>query len=215
MERDGAVVDENGINIEALRSHISSTGGVLGFSGYVKSGLEMLESDADIIIPAAMELVITEANAKNIKAPLIIEAANGPVSAKADTILRDRGVIIIPDLYANAGGVTVSYFEWIKNLSRIRFGRMQRRADESRYGALIEGIEGMTGQSFPDELASRAINGGAEIDLVRSGLEDTMRNTYDVISEVWNKEKSAMDLRTAAMMVAVQRIAQGYQSIGI
>ena len=215
MERDGAVVDENGINIEALRSHISSTGGVLGFSGYVKSGLEMLESDADIIIPAAMELVITEANAKNIKAPLIIEAANGPVSAKADTILRDRGVIIIPDLYANAGGVTVSYFEWIKNLSRIRFGRMQRRADESRYGALIEGIEGMTGQSFPDELASRAINGGAEIDLVRSGLEDTMRSTYDVISDVWNKEKSAIDLRTAAMMVAVQRIAQGYQSIGI
>ncbi len=215
MERDGAVVDENGINIEALRSHISSTGGVLGYSGYVKSGLEMLESDADIIIPAAMELVITEANAKNIKAPLIIEAANGPVSAKADTILRDRGVIIIPDLYANAGGVTVSYFEWIKNLSRIRFGRMQRRADESRYGALIEGIEGMTGQSFPDELASRAINGGAEIDLVRSGLEDTMRNTYNVISEVWNKEKSAIDLRTAAMMVAVQRIAQGYQSIGI
>ena len=215
MERDGAVVDENGINIETLRSHISSTGGVLGYSGYVESGLEMLESDADIIIPAAMELVITEANAKNIKAPLIIEAANGPVSAKADTILRDRGVIIIPDLYANAGGVTVSYFEWIKNLSRIRFGRMQRRADESRYGALIEGIEGITGKSFPDELASRAINGGAEIDLVRSGLEDTMRNTYDVISEVWNKEKSAMDLRTAAMMVAVQRIAQGYQSIGI
>ena len=215
MERDGAVVDENGINIETLRSHISSTGGVLGYSGYVESGLEMLESDADIIIPAAMELVITEANAKNIKAPLIIEAANGPVSAKADTILRDRGVIIIPDLYANAGGVTVSYFEWIKNLSRIRFGRMQRRADESRYGALIEGIEGMTGQSFPDELASRAINGGAEIDLVRSGLEDTMRSTYDVISDVWNKEKSAIDLRTAAMMVAVQRIAQGYQSIGI
>ena len=215
MERDGAVVDESGINIETLRSHISSTGSVLGYSGYVESGLEMLESDADIIIPAAMELVITEANAKNIKAPLIIEAANGPVSAKADTILRDRGVIIIPDLYANAGGVTVSYFEWIKNLSRIRFGRMQRRADESRYGALIEGIEGMTGQSFPDELASRAINGGAEIDLVRSGLEDTMRSTYAVISEVWNREKSAIDLRTAAMMVAVQRIAQGYQSIGI
>ncbi|MEC7176808.1 MAG: Glu/Leu/Phe/Val dehydrogenase [Pseudomonadota bacterium] len=215
MERDGAVVDESGINIETLRSHISSTGSVLGYSGYVESGLEMLESDADIIIPAAMELVITEANAKNIKAPLIIEAANGPVSAKADTILRDRGVIIIPDLYANAGGVTVSYFEWIKNLSRIRFGRMQRRADESRYGALIEGIEGITGKSFPDELASRAINGGAEIDLVRSGLEDTMRSTYDVISEVWNREKSAIDLRTAAMMVAVQRIAQGYQSIGI
>ena len=215
LERDGAVVDEGGINIEDLKAHILSTGSVVGYEGYVNSGLEMLESNAEIIIPAAMELVITEKNAANIKAPLIIEAANGPVSAKADTILRDRGVIIIPDLYANAGGVTVSYFEWIKNLSRIRFGRMQRRAEETRYGALIKGIEGMTGKSFPDELASRAINGGAEIDLVRSGLEDTMRNTYDVISEVWNRERSATDLRTAAMMVAVQRIAQGYQSIGI
>ena len=215
LELEGAVVDEVGINIEGLKAHILSTGGVKGYAGYVESGLEMLESDADIIIPAAMEFAITEKNAEHIKAPLIIEAANGPVSAKADTILRNRGVIIIPDLYANAGGVTVSYFEWIKNLSRIRFGRMQRRAEESRYGALIEGIEGMIGKSFPGELASRAINGGAEIDLVRSGLEDTMRSTYKIISEVWNKEKSAIDLRTAAMMVAVQRIAQCYQSIGI
>ena len=123
--------------------------------------------------------------------------------------------MIIPDLYANAGGVTVSYFEWIKNLSRIRFGRMQRRAEESRYGALIEGIESMTGKPFPDDLARRAIDGGTEIDLVRSGLEDTMRNSYEVISRVWNKEKAAADLRTAAMMVAVRRIAQSYQSLGI
>ena len=215
LERDGAVVDEAGIDIEALKSHIAETGSVRGFAGYTESGMEMLEADADILIPAAMELVITAANAERVKTPLIIEAANGPVSAEADTILRDRGTVIIPDLYANAGGVTVSYFEWIKNLSRIRFGRMQRRAEESRYGALIEGIESMTGKPFPDELARRAIDGGTEIDLVRSGLEDTMRNSYEVISKVWNNEKAATDLRTAAMMVAVRRIAQSYQSLGI
>ena len=137
LERDGAVVNQTGIDIAALRAHIFETGSVSGFDGYVKSGMEMLEADADILIPAAMEHVITEQNADQIKTPLIIEAANGPVSAEADVILRDRGVVIIPDLYANAGGVTVSYFEWIKNLSRIRFGRMQRRAEENRFGALV------------------------------------------------------------------------------
>ena len=215
LERDGAVVDESGIDIESLKAHIVATGSVRGYPGHVDSGMEMLEADADILIPAAMELVITEKNAKRIKTPLIIEAANGPVSAEADTILRERGTVIIPDLYANAGGVTVSYFEWIKNLSRIRFGRMQRRAEETRFGALIEGIESLTGKSFPEELARRAVDGGTEIDLVRSGLEDTMRNSYRVISEVWDREDAAPDLRTAAMMVAVRRIAQAYQSLGI
>ena len=215
LERDGAVVNQTGIDIAALRAHIFETGSVSGFDGYVKSGMEMLEADADILIPAAMEHVITEQNADQIKTPLIIEAANGPVSAEADVILRDRGVVIIPDLYANAGGVTVSYFEWIKNLSRIRFGRMQRRAEENRFGALVEGMEMMTGGTFPPALLDKAMRGGSEIDLVRSGLEDTMRNSYQVISDVWNREAVAPDLRTAAMMVAVRRIAQSYQSLGL
>ena len=215
LERDGAVVDETGIDIDALKAHIAATGSIRDYPGFVESGMEMLEADADILIPAAMELVITAKNAERIKTPLIIEAANGPVSAEADTILRERGMVIIPDLYANAGGVTVSYFEWIKNLSRIRFGRMQRRAEETRFGALIEGIESMTGKPFPDELARRAVDGGTEIDLVRSGLEDTMRNSYRVISEVWDTQDAAPDLRTAAMMVAVRRIAQSYQSLGM
>ena len=215
LERDGTVIDNAGIDIPALRAHIVETGSVKGYPGFVESGMEHLEAEAGILIPAAMELVITEANAARIKTPLIIEAANGPVSAEADEILRERGTVIIPDLYANAGGVTVSYFEWIKNLSRIRFGRLQRRAEEARFGALIEGIEEMTGTGFPSHLASRAVQGGTELDLVRSGLEDTMRNSYQVISDVWNREKLATDLRTAAMMVAVRRIAQSYQTLGI
>ena len=116
-----------------------------------------------------MELVINDKNAERIKTPLIVEAANGPISSDADEILNKRGVVIIPDLYANAGGVTVSYFEWIKNLSRIRFGRMQRRAEENRFGALIEGINTLTGADFPEDLAKKIIQGGKEIDLVRSG----------------------------------------------
>ena len=175
----------------------------------------MLESEADILIPAAMELVITEKNADRIKTPLIIEAANGPISAEADPILDAKGIIIIPDLYANAGGVTVSYFEWIKNLSRIRLGRLQKRAQENQISQLVDGIENLTGKSFSNDFRTNLVQGASEVDLVRSGLEDTMRGSYDIISKVWNETKGVPNLRTAAMMVAVKRVVQSYSSLGI
>ncbi len=215
IERDGSIVDQKGINIEKLKEHIFENGGVKGFNGYVDKGSEILEQDADILIPAAMELVINKENADKIKTPLIIEAANGPVSSEADEILSKKGVVIIPDLYANAGGVTVSYFEWIKNLSRIRLGRLQRRAQENQTTIMIEALEKMTGSKFPDEYKDLVMQGSAEIDLVRSGLEDTMRNTYEVISEVWNKNPNANDLRTSAMMVSVKRVMDSYHSLGL
>ena len=215
IERDGSIVDQKGINIEKLKKYILENGGVKGFDGYVNKGSEILEEDADILIPAAMELVINRENADKIKTPLIIEAANGPVSSEADEILSKKGVVIIPDLYANAGGVTVSYFEWIKNLSRIRLGRLQRRAQENQTTLMIEALEKMTGSKFPDEYKDLVMQGSAEIDLVRSGLEDTMRNTYEVISEVWNKNPNANDLRTSAMMVSVKRVMDSYHSLGL
>ena len=215
IERDGSIVDQKGINIEKLKKYILENGGVKGFNGYVDKGPEILEEDADILIPAAMELVINKENADKIKTPLIIEAANGPVSSEADEILSKKGVVIIPDLYANAGGVTVSYFEWIKNLSRIRLGRLQRRAQENQTTLMIEALEKMTGSKFPDEYKDLVMQGSAEIDLVRSGLEDTMRNTYEVISEVWNKNPNANDLRTSAMMVSVKRVMDSYHSLGL
>ena len=215
IEREGAIIDNEGIDILSLKNYLIEKGTIRGFKGFSESGAEVLEAEADILIPAAMELVITKDNAERIKAPLIIEAANGPISSDADDILNRRGIIIIPDLYANAGGVTVSYFEWIKNLSRIRLGRLQRRAQENQVSILIEGIEKMTGKSFPTDYKSKSIQGASELDLVRSGLEDTMMDAYDVISKVWNSNKDIPDLRTAAMMVAVQRVAQSYSSLGI
>ncbi len=215
MERDGAIIDPDGIDILSLKEHLTNNKTIKGHKGFAESGLEVLEAEADIIIPAAMELVITGENANKIKAPLIIEAANGPISADADEILNEKNVVIIPDLYANAGGVTVSYFEWIKNLSKIRLGRLQRRAQENQVAILVDGIEKMTGKVFPQDNLKRSIQGGSELDLVRSGLEDTMRNTYNVISDVWNTDKNASSLRTAAMMVAIKRIAQSYSSLGI
>ena len=215
IERDGAIVDKDGIDIKSLKAYLVETGTINGFKGFINSGSEILEEEADILIPAAMELVINENNAGRIKTPLIVEAANGPISSDADDILNKRGIVIIPDLYANAGGVTVSYFEWVKNLGRIRLGRLQKRAQENQVSLLIEGMENMTGKIFPSELKSKLINGSSELDLVRSGLEDTMLETYKVISEIWNSKDDIPDLRTAAMIVAIKRIAQSYGSLGI
>ena len=215
LEKEGAIVDPGGVDIAALHEHMTETGGIQDYPGFTESGPEMLEAEADILIPAAMEGVINQDNAPRIRTPLIIEAANGPVTAAGDATLRDRGVVIIPDFCANAGGVTVSYFEWIKNLTHIRFGRIQRRQLENQFEALIAGVESMTGKPFPVAHRNAVLSGATEINLVRSGLEDTMRGAYSAISATWNETDNVPDLRAAAMMIAVDRVAQSYISIGI
>ncbi len=210
IERDGAIHNADGLNIEALKQHLLAGNPLEQFNGgtFTKDGAAMLTSDADILIPAAMEGVINTTNAAAIKAPLIIEAANGPVTAAADAILLRNGHTIIPDMFANAGGVTVSYFEWVKNLSHIRFGRMQRRQEEARNEEIITHLETLTQRTLP--VASRqSICGGAkEVDLVRSGLDDTMRMAYAAMRDIWHNNPDCPDLRTAAYMVSVKRIAQ-------
>ena len=218
IERDGAIVNDDGLNVEAVKAHIMATGGVKNFPGatFTEDGRSVLEHDCDILIPAAMESTINLTNAAQIKAPLIIEAANGPVTAGADAILREKGAVIIPDMYANAGGVTVSYFEWVKNLSHIRFGRMQRRQEEMYHNMLVDEIETMTGKSFSEGKRAKILAGADELSLVRSGLDDTMRGAYQGMAEVWNaREGEGVDLRTAAMLISIERVAQTYRSLGL
>ena len=222
IERDGAIHDAAGINIEDLRAWIAEHGGVEGYPAgtYVKDGAAVLEYDCDILIPAALEGVINLGNAKNIKAPLIIEAANGPVTAGADEILREKGTVIIPDMYANAGGVTVSYFEWVKNLSHIRFGRMQRRQEESRHQLIVDELERISNDAsikwtLSDGFKGKYLRGAGELELVRSGLDDTMRSAYQSMAEVWHSRNDVEDLRTAAFIVAIERVASAYKAKGL
>ena len=217
-ERDGAVHSEDGIDIEALKKHLTEHGGVKGFPGaaFMEQGAKALELDCDILIPAAMEGAINLSNVERVSAPLIVEAANGPVTAGADEILRDKGCVIIPDMYANAGGVTVSYFEWVKNLSHIRFGRMQRRQEEAFHEMLIGGIEEVTGSPFPSETKAKYMEGADELSLVRSGLDDTMRSAYQQMSKVWNERKAeGVDLRTAAYLISIKKVADSYATLGL
>ncbi len=222
IERDGAVVNDEGIPIEFLKTHIGATGGVKDFprGTYVADGASVLEADCDILIPAALESVINIENAERIRAPLIIEAANGPITAGGDAILNARGKVIIPDLYANAGGVTVSYFEWVKNLSHIRFGRMQRRQEEAQNALLVQEIERMlqsTGvkASLTAKFKDEYVRGAGELELVRSGLDDTMRTAYQSMREVWHGRKDVEDLRVAAYIVSIGRVAASYRSKGL
>lgn len=222
IERDGALVSDKGIDVEAVREWIMKHGGVKGFPGanYVENGASVLEDDCDILIPAALEGVINLTNADRIKAPLIIEAANGPVTAGADEVLRNKGTVIIPDMYANAGGVTVSYFEWVKNLSHIRFGRMQRRQEEARHQLVIDELQRLDDYlgdswSMSPDFKRKYLQGADELELVRSGLDDTMRVAYQSMRERWHGDNRITDLRTAAYLVSIEKVAASYRAKGL
>ncbi len=217
IERDGGLWNAQGLDPSAVGDHMREHGGVRGFpdAQFVENGRQLLEAECDILIPAALEGQITRHNAANIRARVVAEAANGPVTFEADQILRRRGIIVLPDAYLNAGGVTVSYFEWIKNISHIRFGRLENRLDQARGQAIIEAIEQATGRKLAPELTARITQGTDELSLVRSGLEDTMRKAYNEIRTVWRTREAVQDLRTAAFVVALEKIARTYSEMGI
>ena len=215
LERDGAIINEKGLDVEAVSQYKLEYGKVEGFpdSQFVKNGKEVLEHPCDILIPAAMESVITHENAPRIKAKVVAEAANGPVTYEADQILNEKGVFIIPDAYLNAGGVTVSYFEWLKNLSHVRFGRMDRRFVEAQGQKIIDAIESGIGKSLADSAKNKLLAGPSEIDLVRSGLDDTMRVAYSEIKEQELSNSKIHERRTAAYALAIRNIADIYESM--
>ncbi|MWD26520.1 glutamate dehydrogenase [Aquicoccus sp. SCR17] len=222
IEHDGALFSPEGLNVEAVREWIVRHGGVTGYpdARHRAEGASVLEEECDILIPAAMEGVINLDNAERIKAPLIIEAANGPVTAGADDVLRAKGTVIIPDMYANAGGVTVSYFEWVKNLSHIRFGRMQRRQEEARHELLVNELERLDrylggAWSMTPDFKKKYLKGAGELELVRSGLDDTMRTAYQAMQEVWHEREDVEDLRTAAYLVSISKVASSYRAKGL
>lgn len=222
IEWDGALHNEAGLDVEAVRQWIVKHGGVTNYpdATHHAEGGAVLEADCDILIPAALEGVINLSNARKILAPLIIEAANGPITAGADEILRERGTVIIPDMYANAGGVTVSYFEWVKNLSHIRFGRMGRRQEESRHQLVVDELERLSGDKglgwqLSPGFKEKYLRGAGELELVRSGLDDTMRIAYQSMREVWHGREDVTDLRTAAYLVSIGKVAASYRAKGL
>jgi glutamate dehydrogenase (NAD(P)+) len=216
IEHDGALMDHNGLSVEAVNTYNKEHGGVKGYpdAQYFEEGNAILEEECDLLIPAAMEGVIHMENAPRIKAKMIAEAANGPVTFGADAILRQKGVVMIPDIFLNAGGVIVSYFEWIKNLSHIRFGRLTRRHELGQNDLLLQAIES-NGHKIPTELAEKLCQGPNELDLVRSALDDTMRMAFQQIRDRYWSHDKIESYRIAAMAMAIEKIALSIQERGV
>jgi glutamate dehydrogenase (NAD(P)+) len=216
-EWEGAIANPKGLDVDAVVAHRAANKSIKGFPGATDfaTSEEALFLDCDILVPAALENVLTAANAAKVKAPIVAEAANGPVTADADEILRQKGVIVLPDMYLNAGGVTVSYFEWLKNLSHVRFGRMEKRYEEMAYARMVKSLENTTGKTLTDAERAGLVKGADEEDLVNSGLDETMIDAYREIREVQRRVPKVPDLRCAAFISAIDKIAQSYMALGI
>jgi glutamate dehydrogenase (NAD(P)+) len=217
IEWDGAVYNADGIDINALKEHHGQTGSIRNFAGAktIDEGNSLLEYPCDILVPAALESQITDWNADRIQAKIIAEGANGPIAASAEPTLLAKNILIIPDMYINAGGVVVSYFEWLKNLSHVRFGRLDKRYEENSKKGLISTIENLTGKSLTQAEKSMLVQGPNEVDLVNSGLEDSMIGSYHEIMNVWRNKSNVKDMRTAAFISAIDKIAASYNQMGI
>jgi glutamate dehydrogenase (NAD(P)+) len=216
-EYEGAVYNANGINEEELFQHRKATGSILNFPGATNlaKSADALELECDILIPAALENVINGENAPRVKAKIIGEAANGPLTPDADEIFAERGILVVPDMYLNAGGVTVSYFEWLKNLSHVRYGRMEKRFTENMNAQILAQIEGLTDKKVGDNVRQTIMHGPDEIDLVHSGLEETMISATREIMDIWHANPEIPDMRTAAYVSAINKVANSYAELGI
>ncbi len=226
-EIEGAIHAPGGLELEEVLAHRQRTGTLLGFAGAtdLPDPSAALELDCDILVPAALQNQVRADNAARIAAPIIAEAANSPVTPEAEAVLQQRGVLIIPDLYLNAGGVTVSYFEWLKNLNHVSFGRMTRRYQRNIYRSLLEAVEHLHAAGGGDGGQRNALPAGDsplppappiadEKDLVLSALEETMSITSRQVHDRM-KADHLPDLRTAAMVLAIDKIAQTYDYMGI
>lgn len=216
-ELGGGIYDPAGIDLRHAQHHFRENGSLADFENgeFHENPAQTLEMPCDILVPAALEGQITAENAPRIQARIVAEAANGPVDHDGDAILCERGILVIPDLYLNAGGVTVSYFEWLKNLSHVRFGRMGKRFDQTSFENLLRVVEESTGRQLSDAERKRVARGADEIDLVNSGLEESMAIAYNQIREVWKSDSRIPSLRTAAFISAINKIAVCYAELGI
>ena len=216
-EYEGAIYCKDGLNEEAVFQHRKATGSILNFPGAtnIEKSADALEMECDILIPAALENVIDGNNAPRIKAKIIGEAANGPLTPEADDFFAKKGILVIPDMYLNAGGVTVSYFEWLKNLSHVRYGRLEKRFTENANINILNQIEELTGKKVTQAEKEIIAHGPDEIDLVHSGLEETMINATREIMEIWKANPSIPDMRTAAYVCAINKVGTSYAELGI
>ena len=211
------IANPDGFNEDEVLPYKREHGSVAGFPGAttLNDSRAVLELECDVLIPAAVECQLTEENAARVTASIIVEAANGPTTPEADAIFRSRGVLVVPDLYANAGGVIVSYFEWLKNLSHVKYGRLERRYRAAADKRILKALKTATGTQLSASDEAEIIRPVDEITVVNSGLEEAMVDAYRHLRHTASRVDGIDSLRIAGFHLAIDRIARSYLELGV
>ncbi|CAH0716631.1 unnamed protein product, partial [Brenthis ino] len=222
LESDCNLKNPDGINTKDLLQYkTKNKGSAKGFSGASETGPEIMFEKHDILVVAAMEKTLTQDNANKLNCKIIAEGANGPTTPAADVILRKKKVLVLPDLLANAGGVTVSYFEFLKNLNHVSFGKLNIKFWRDSNTALLDSVEqslkkaNICAKISPTPIFQSLMSGASEELIVNSGLEFTMENSCRNVKRSAMQHNLDLDLRTAAYITAIEKIFVTYDEHGL